>query len=184
MRHSVTPRDSIRVMNVILALVLTACHKDPTPVSGATNAPIEEAEPAPAPQPKDLSRSEEAAITALSPRDPEPSCSEIGATLSDPAASFARIAERVTMPPWVGIRACGCLVDHAAEPAAEATLVRWVTSADWAGLGLTAVNLLDRMPEDVAARVAAAALDGPIADRTRAEIGSSSHEKVRALLHE
>ncbi len=167
-----------------LALVLLACHKDPAPAAPAGTADADALEPEPAPEPENLSKDEEAAVHTLSPRDPEPSCADATSRLSDPSKSLTRIAERVTMPPWVSIRACACLVDLAAEPAAEATLVRWVTSADFAGLGLTAINLLDRMPEAVAARVAAAALDGPIADRARAEIAGSSHEGVRALVHE
>lgn len=166
-----------------LLLLVAACHRDPKPtVPGAEAAP-EPDYPPPRPA-RSLSKAEEAAVVQLSPRDPEPSCQAVAATLSDPSDSFAQIAETVTQPPWVGIRACACLVDRASEPAAEATLVRWVGSEELAGLGLTVINLLDHMPEDVAARVATAALDGPIADRARAEIAASSHESVRALVHE
>ena len=164
-------------MKFIMLLALVACHKK----DALSPTAVQTSEPEPV---KPFTNTELAAITALSPRDPEPNCTEIGKTLSDPVGSFAHIAERVPMPPWVGIRACACLVDHAAEPAAEATLSRWVTSEAWAGLALTAINLLDKMPEDVAARIAAAALDGPIADRAHADIAASSHEKVRALVHE
>lgn len=172
------------MLHSLLALLLLACHKDPAPAVPPEPADADAPEPEPAPEPENLTKDEEAAVQTLSPRDPEPSCADAASRLSDPSKSLTRIAERVTMPPWVSIRACACLVDLAAEPGAEATLVRWVTSADYAGLGLTAINLLDRMPEPVAARVAAAALDGPIADRARAEIAGSSHEGVRALVHE
>jgi hypothetical protein len=165
----------------LFLIVLAACHKDPAvttapPVPELTPAVVEAAQPF-----TGFSAEEEAAIQALSPRDPNPACADVAKGLKDPTASFARLAEQVQMPPWVSIRAAACMVERAAEPAAEGALLRWVSAPEWAGLGLTAVNLLDLMPEEVAARVAAIALEGPIADKARDEIAHSTHAQVRAL---
>jgi hypothetical protein len=163
------------VESVRLLLLLLACHKAPENAV-ASSAPV-------APKPAGgFSSGEKSAIATLGARDPEPDCASIGLDLPDRTGSLVRIAEGVTAPPWVSVRAASCVVDVAAEPAAEEALARWVSSAEWAGLGMAAVNLLDRMPEEVAARVAADALEGPIADQARDEIAASTHASVRALV--
>jgi hypothetical protein len=167
----------------ILLFALAGCPKPAppvaTPVAGSDAPPVEIPPPAPA---HPLDRAEQGAVQKLLPRDPEPVCADVEAGLAQPALTLLRIAEETASPPWVPMRAAGCAVEHADDPAVEAALIRWVTDDDLAGLGLLAVNLLDRMPEAVAMRVASAALDGPIADRARDEIAGSARQSVRELL--
>ncbi len=168
----------------MILVALVGCPRPAAPAPSPVPSELVEPEPEPpAPVPAGpRNKEEEAAYEKLLPRDPEPVCADVEAGLSDPAATLLQIAEEVKSPPWVGMRAAGCAVERASEPAVEAALIRWVSEEQLAGLGMLAVNLLDRMPEDVAGRVATAALEGPISDRARDEIAGSAHQSVRELL--
>jgi len=144
----------------------------PEPVS----APDQPVEPDARPGPNGL-------IRKLSIRDPEPSCNEVADGLADPAAELVHVAETVTMPPWVGMRAAACVASDHSAAAAEA-LSRWVTEPSFKGLGLVAVQHLDGMGEAVAVSVAEAALAGHLADDVRDDLASSSHAAVVELVAE
>jgi hypothetical protein len=170
---------------LLVLLAVGGCPRSsapaPAPAPVGVVAPEPEPEPTPAPPSGKLGRDEQTAYERLLPRDPEPECPAVEAGLASPTATLLAIAETVESPPWVGMRAAGCLVEHAADPTVEAALIRWVSEEQLAGLGLLAVNLLDQMPEEVAMRVANAALEGPISDRARDEIAGSAHQSVREL---
>jgi hypothetical protein len=118
---------------------------------------------------------------ALSVRDAPPPCAELEAQAQDPLADLLAVVEHVQMPPWVSVRAATCVASRHAE-AAEASLLRWVTDPDLRGLGLVTLNLLDDIPEPVAARVAAAALAGPSAEDARVRVARATTPAVRALV--
>ncbi len=169
-------------MTAILLFALWGCaHPAPPAAAVAVDRAAPRAVPAPNP-PRPLDREESAAVQRLLPRDPEPTCAEVEAGLSQPGPSLVKIAEQVVSPPWAGMRAATCAIERSADPLIEAALMRWVLDPELAGLGLLAVNLLDRMPEEVAIRVAGTALEGPLSDRARDEIAGSAHQTVRALL--
>ena len=123
---------------------------------------------------------DDALYRALSVRDPAPSCEHLASLADDPAAAFLRMAETVELPPWVPMRAARCLVAHHGEAAADA-FERWVATPEQAGLGQLVLRRTTTLPEPVAARVVARALDGTLRTDAEQAIAQDVRPAVQAL---
>jgi hypothetical protein len=122
----------------------------------------------------------EAVQQALSLRHPI-SCTELLALSATPVETLLHVVDHTSMPPWSPMRAAECLIEHHATDI-EARLVQWVGDEELKGLGRLTVARLDRMPVEVGAHVARAALQGTEPDRARAACEASEHAELKALV--
>jgi hypothetical protein len=118
---------------------------------------------------------------ALSPRHLQQSCGALVEGLEAPVSTLRWVAESVPQPPWVAVRAAGCL---AAERPVEARedLLRWVRSPEWAGLARATVAQVDRMPLELAQELATVAMDGPLSSALRRTLLSSENIDIQAIV--
>lgn len=118
---------------------------------------------------------------ALSPRHLQQSCGALVDRLEAPVSTLRWVAESVPQPPWVAVRAAGCL---AAERPVEARedLLRWVRSPEWAGLARATVAQVDRMPLEMAQELATAAMAGPLGSALRGSLESSENIDLQAIV--
>lgn len=66
------------------------------------------------------------------------------------------------MPPWVPVRAAGCLIElFPADPVTLSTVTPWMTDPGAAGLALVVAQQIDRFPAADAAKLAVAAMSAP-----------------------
>ena len=116
-------------------------------------------------------------VRTLSARDPV-ACSRVDASVD----TLRQVVDTVSMPPWVPMRAAQCLVEgHAAE--IEADLTRWVVDPADKGLGLLVLAEIDRLPTDLAVRIATKAVtEGPDRERAAARVADAASPEVRAVV--
>jgi len=119
---------------------------------------------------------------ALSHRDGSPPCADIEALSKKPVEDLKFIVEHVPAPPWAGMRAAQCLIEH--HPAAiDAELDTWVTDPQLAGLGILVLNRLDDLPVETARRVAALALEsGSERIGAKKRVAAAARPEVRELV--
>jgi hypothetical protein len=118
-----------------------------------------------------------AVIRTLSSRDPV-ACAAVDATVE----TWREVVRTAEGPPWVPMRAAQCLVERHAV-AAQDDLAAWVIDPESLGLGLLVLGQLDRLPADLALRLAHLALaEGPAPERASPRIAASDHAAVRALV--
>jgi hypothetical protein len=173
----------MHLLVLVSVALLGACRKAPGEVPAELIQPRAEL-PSAAP-PTGVAAGAEAPtgdlLRTLSLRDPEPSCVQLAA-LGTPE-ELIEVAEAVLHPPWAGMRAAGCVVSaHAVE--SEQALTRWVADPALAGLARLVAGGLDGMDADLAQRLGAAAMAGPLADDLRSLVAGSSHADVAALAAE
>ena len=162
----------------VLALALAACGpKTETPAA----PPAESAPPAEAAQAFEPSDSQEALYRLLSLRDDVVDCKALAEASETVVADLAVIADQAKMPPWAGVRAAHCLSSHYAE-ASQEHLVRWLGSAETAGLARAILDNVDVMPEPVALSIAPVALAGPSGELARSALAGSERASLRSLL--
>ena len=120
-------------------------------------------------------------IQALSSRDASPPCAELEAKLPTPASSLQALVEHVTMPPWVGMRAAGCLISgHALE--ARPALENWVVDPELHGLAILVLGQLDTLPTEVATGVATLAIEkGADPADARRRVARSTRPEIASL---
>jgi len=130
------------------------------------------------------SASQRALVRALSPRESPVACAALGGVSSDLAGDLAWVADHVTAPPWVGMRAGECLLrDHA--DTAGPVLRAWVTERESRGLAWLVLDRLDTLPRALALELARAAIDeGPDPRGARRRIARSESAEVRAAAAE
>lgn len=122
----------------------------------------------------------DAVAEALSHRHAAP-CGEIEALSPDPVGALTWVTEHVQQPPWAGVRAASCLVDHHAE-AVEAQLRTWITDPAARGFGRVVIASLDRVPADLARSLAEQALqEGPEPTRTARTLRRLERPELRSL---
>ncbi len=118
---------------------------------------------------------------ALSVRHSPPPCAEVEALSPDPIRSLTRLVEEVETPPWVPMRAAQCLALGHARDATD-TLKDWVRAPDKRGLMLLLVEVLDKLPRDVALQLGEIAVEsGSDPDAARARIARFEDPELRAL---
>lgn len=117
----------------------------------------------------------------MSARDVGPVCADLAALTPDPVGDFVWLMDHAKQPPWVGIRAAQCVIDHYAEPEID-RLRGWAVDADRKGLVVLLLGRLDTLPEPIAQAVGEAAMAGPHADLARTRLIESSHPSVRAMV--
>ena len=130
------------------------------------------------------SAAQQALVRALSPRERPAACSALGDLSSDLAEDLAWVADHVTAPPWVGMRAAECLLrDHA--DTAGIVLRAWVTEPEARGLAWLVLDRLDTLPRPLALELARAAIDeGPDASGARKRIARSESAEIQAIAAE
>src|SRR5262245_44072640 len=120
-----------------------ACHKADPVDAVPVPAPVAPAPPvaaAPRPDAPADPAAKDAMLRALSSRDAV-SCADVEAMTASPVPVLVELVE-VEMPPTVGMRAAGCLVDrHAAEVADR--LETWLTTDGNKGLALLVAQKID-----------------------------------------
>ena len=126
------------------------------------------------------SEEEDAVYRALSLRDPQ-SCEQVESLATEPVAVLLTVVDKAQMPPWAPLRAATCLAAGHGE-AVRDELLSWVGSLETKGLAYVVLEQLDKMPEALAAELAAAALAGPNAVEAQRPIGECQHQAVRDLL--
>ncbi len=132
--------------------------------------------------PVELSPAQTAMNRALSHRDASPPCAEVEALSKTPVADLKYLVTHVTAPPWAGMRAAGCLISgHPTEIDTE--LESWVTSPDFAGLGILVLNQIDALPVEIGTRIAALALEkGPERINAHKRLLTSERPEIRELV--
>lgn len=130
------------------------------------------------------SASQQALVRALSPRESPAACSALGALSSDLAGDLVWVADHVTAPPWVGMRAAECLLqDHAGT--AGPYLRAWLTEPEARGLAWLVLDRLDTLPQPLALELARVAIaEGPDAGGARKRIARSDSAEIRAIAAE
>ena len=104
---------------------------------------------------------------ALSHRDGGPACEVVAkwGPSEDVAAIMRGITERVTMPPWLPMRAAKCVVLDAVHDTASWSLVEgWMSGENTAGFALVATQNVDRMNELKAVKIADLAVKRSMTD--------------------
>jgi len=164
------------VKHTIMLLALAACAPKSTPAS----APEADAGSARAVSSSDSDL--QTVTTRLSGRHPSNDCTALVEGLSDARTALRRAVDEVTMPPWVGLISGECLaVKYGAEE--EALVTRWLTEADYAGLGRSIIRAIPRVADEgLAVRLGGAALRGPNAELATAELANDPRAAVRALV--
>lgn len=123
------------------------------------------------------------AARALAPRHDPPPCAEVARLASsqgaDPGEVLAAVAEGVTSPPWIGMRAAACA---AAFPSAEPRVRAWLADPALPGLAEMVVAALVDVSDDRATPLARAALAGPHAGRLAPVLAASPRPAIRALV--
>ena len=125
----------------------------------------------------------ERALRAPRPRHMEASCAALVEDLATPVPTLRWVAESVPQPPWVAVRAAGCLVSERPTEARD-DLLRWVRSPEWAGLARVAVGQLDQLPGGLARELATAAVQGPLDHELRELLRRSENVDVQAVLED
>jgi hypothetical protein len=116
---------------------------------------------------------------ALSQRHMSVSCRELATWVDDPAALFAHIADTTEAPPWMPLRAAGCLMSYPDQ--ARPLVETWVADPKRAGLADVALTSLDQWPQELATPVAREALSGPHVTLARKRLAASAHPKLQDL---
>lgn len=162
--------------HTLLLLALAACAPKSTPAS----APEVDAGAARAVSSSDADL--QTVTVRLSDRHPSNDCAALVEGLSDPRTALRRAVDEVTMPPWVGLISGECLaVKFGAEE--EALVTRWLTEADYAGLGRSIIRAIPRVGDEaLAVRLGGAALRGPNAELATTELANDARAAVRALV--
>ena len=146
-------------------------------------SPAALAEEAAAPAPAEVlapSPAQEALYRALSIRDPAPSCAALSELSADVVGDLSWVVAHATQPPWVGMRAAGCLLREHPEEAAP--LVRsWMTGEDTKGFSILVATQLDTLPEALALELATVGLQGPHAASLRSRVARSTRPALRQL---
>ena len=147
--------------------------------AAVVSVPIEQVPAAP---PEGLTAERKAMHTALSSRDGAPSCSDVEALASaQPHEDYLWLIEHVQQPPWVGIRAATCILQHHHE-AAWAHIQHWLTQPELKGLALLVLNEIDSLPEDRAIELAQFAIRaGADPEAVRERLAQSSRPSIAAL---
>lgn len=109
----------------------------------------------------DPSPAENDLIRSLAHRDGSPPCAELEARLADPVASLTRVIEHVKYPPWSGMRAAVCLIEHH-EAEAEPLMKAWVTDTSKKGLAKLVFRRTHLLQAERATRIQQAAMAGPL----------------------
>lgn len=164
--------------HTLLLLALAACAAKSTPAS----APEADAGPARAVTSSAADADLQTVTVRLSDRHPSNDCDALVEGLSDPRTALRRAVDEVTMPPWVGLISGECLaVKYGAEE--EALVTRWLTEADYAGLGRSIIRAIPRVTDEaLAVRLGGAALRGPNAALATTELANDPRAAVRALV--
>lgn len=125
--------------------------------------------------------SDDLVYRALSVRHPEPLCAEIESMTPTPVATLLRMVDEASQPPWVPMRAAGCLLLRHPLDIRE-RLDAWVTDPHLQGLGILVVSRLDALPIEIAREVARKALsEGPDPEGTRERLRRLQTPELRAL---
>lgn len=171
--------------HTLLLLALAACAAKSTPDAAPDAAPEAGAARAVTDASSSGSASDadlQAVTVRLSDRHPSNDCTALVEGLSDARTALRRAVDEVTMPPWVGLISGECLaVKYGAEE--EALVTRWLTEADYAGLGRSIIRALPRVADEaLAVRLGQAALRGPNAALATTELANDPRAAVRALV--
>ena len=110
---------------------------------------------------------------AFSLRDGAPSCADIQKLGSDEAVRNAvhTVANTVTMPPWVPMRAARCVALNAqSDPASWATIQQWMSNPETAGFALVVMQNVDHFGAEKAERLGELAVQRASADERFARL--------------
>ena len=109
-------------------------------------------------------------------RDAVP-CSELGQGVRD---ELIALAEGGLGPPYVPVRAAGCLVElYAVDPVVVERAREWVSGGKFGGLGMLVAGLIDAFSLEDAVSIARAAGADP---RMTRRIARSTRVEVRAVV--
>lgn len=126
---------------------------------------------------------------AFSARDGAPSCAQVSSWGETGAVDQAliTIADTISMPPWVPMRAAECVSRNALrDPNSMAAVRRWMVAEETAGFALVVLNALDYLESKSALELGNLALTraktdprfGALAKRT---LEASKHKQVVEL---
>ena len=184
----------------VASLALSACAESDATTQApdeSHDASIEEAPAVEEPVPNEASAAEatpeeateaftptdtqEGMYRALSIRDPAPACADIVALSTSPVDDLEVLVNEATQPPWVGMRAAGCLLDLYPEQS-QPLMQAWVVDPDKKGLAILVTKKLDTLPLPVATEVVTTALAGPMADSLAPRIAKVEVPELRSLV--
>jgi len=101
-------------------------------------------------------------VQGLLPRDGAIACADLAPEVDAATrrAALVQVAETVQRPPWVPVRAAGCVAEQAGrDPVARAAAERWLADPGTFGLALAVLDHLDRLDGVTAIRLAGDAVD-------------------------
>lgn len=99
---------------------------------------------------------DDAVAARLSARHLDDPCAAVAPLGEAPVVldALVRVADEVSMPPWVAPRAAACVGRRLDEPLAREAAARWIGDPDRAGLALVVLDQLDVAPADTAVSLA------------------------------
>jgi hypothetical protein len=176
----------------VLAMLGLACsckHKpeepEPEPTeesSGSEEDGSEETEAPATGPPAGMNPVRETMARAFSGRDGAPPCDEIEEMASEtPLEDLSWVVANIENPPWVGMRAAGCILENHSVDASE-LLESWVVDPALRGLAILVLDNLDALPQAQAWDLARLAiLEGPDPDGSRERIAKSENPIISDL---
>ena len=93
---------------------------------------------------------------------------------------MVHLAETVTLPGWVAIRAATCVIRWYPE-SGYGHYHNWVDAPDMAGLVRVLVAEIDSLSETKAVELASAVLESPLAEWARTQLRKSKYVRLRQL---
>jgi hypothetical protein len=126
------------------------------------------------------SDAEQTLIRALSSRDGAPPCEQLEALVPDPVASFERVVEHVSMPPWAPMHAAACIIENHAHEHAD-LLASWTTGERTKGLAKLVFHRLHLLDDDQALELVETARTGPWTRELDRSLATSPKGALRDL---
>lgn len=171
------------MVSTLSMLMLFACGGGESTAPDATPDAAPEAEAVEAAAEAETASDFDKVQAALATKNPEPRCQDVDKLTSDPVAAYRHVANNVTEPTMVPMRAATCLLQqHPRE--AEAEALKWVADPNASSLTTVALNRLDTLPADSAMKIAQAALAGPHKDLAKMRIARLRTPELKALVAE
>ncbi len=123
---------------------------------------------------------EQTLVRALSSRDGAPPCEQLAAMVPEPAESYQRVVDNVTMPPWAPMHAAACLIENHAHEKPD-VIAAWTTGERTKGLAKLVFHRLHLFDDDQALELVETARTGPWTTELDRSLVASPKGELRDL---
>lgn len=122
-----------------------------------------------------------ALVRQMSHRDGAPPCSDLPNSEGLLHTDLLLIVKEVTQPPWVGMRAAGCVIELFPQES-QTTFESWMRSEQTMGLAYLLTAKISTLPESVALDIGRIGLAGPHAEGVKSRLQSQNGPIIEQLL--